>query len=919
MAKALDTAFIEILPDTRRLEATADKDVRKALKGAEKAAKDTAESISADLDKAFKDAGKSADAALKGVQEDLKKTSKEVAKTPVKIPVEVDDAPLRQFTRDASGRLRDERGKFVSEGAGLGKSLADGLADGFKSALGGVLKGVAPVIAAALSGPIVSTASSLISALVPVAGFLAATLPAAAATAGVAIGTLSLAFSGFGDVIKNLDDPKKFAKALEELSPVAQRVALVLRDVVKPAFDAVKFAVQDTTFAGMDTELKNLTATLAGPLKAGLSGIAAEFNIVFKELGAFLRSEAGVRLLNSILENTKRIIADFTPAITPLAKAFGDLVVAVQPVMQNLSGGLADAAKRFADFISAAAKSGDLTKFFQQGLALLGDLGLIAKNLGTIFGALFDTSSEKGQTFLTNMVELTRTFADFLTSAEGSAAIKGLLDFLQNSLSGVLDVVKPLLPLAGRVLELLGTEFGGVLETLAGVLEPVTKAFTDAFLPIFPDLVAAAKEVAPIMAELGRTVGAELGKALAQLLPLFAELILELLPIAVPVIKLLAEVFTFLSPAIKIVFAPLQLLLIAINGLVDGVKAVIKWLGDIDWKGIGKDIGGAFSKAWTAVKDFFAGVGKFFSELPGKIGEFLSSLPGKFVALLNAAFDAAIKAIGIGIGLVLSFFIEVPPLILDAVLSLPEKLGKFFSELWADIKEGASTAWNAIIEFLFGIPDKALNAISSIKDKVGNFISNTVSFWRTTIVNGFNSIVDFIFSIPSKLDALKDFFFNAGKNLINGFMNGLRNVGNFIGDVAGSIVRSIGSFINRVIDKLNDGIAQVDSYLPGDLPRISRVPLATGGLVTGPTNTLLGEAGDEFVLPLQGSKARRAAEALGISGNDGGITIAKDAIQINFSGALPTQVQARQTGEAAMEGVLRTLARRGVRTQVRTV
>lgn len=918
MAKALDVAYVEILPDTRRMEAVADKLIRNALKGAEKAAQDTSDEIAKDLDRAFKDAARSADSSMRDVRKEIAATEKAAKDTSVKIKVEVDDEPLRTFTRDAAGRLRDERGKFVTEGRSLGASLAEGIGDGFKGALSGVMKGVGPIIAAAVTGPVTSALSSVAAALVPVAGLFAALLPTAMATATVATQTLTLAFHGFDEVLKNLDKPGKFAKALEDLSPTAQKVALTLRDVLVPAFDRVKFAVQETTFADVPAELKRLADTLTGPLKSGLSGVAQEFNFMFHAIADFLKTSDGINLVNSILANTKSILSDITPAVLPVAKAFGDLVSATQPFLKSLSGGLADIIIQFANFISQAAKSGELQKFLQQGLATLGDLGIIARNVGQILGVLFDSSSDKGRTLLTSLAEITGTFAKFLQSAEGSAAVKALLGFLQTSLGSVLDVVKPLLPLAARMLELLGVEFSTALTALANILEPVANTLADALLPIFPEMIKMAKEVSPLIIQLSKTLGQELGEALSELVPVFIDLFMELLPLAVPIIKLLVDALTFMAPAINLTFLPLKLLGQGVVLLIQGIKALIKWLGDIDWSGIGKAIGKFFTDAWKKVTTFFTGVGNFFAELPGKIGDFLASLPGKFVGLLNTMFDNAVKAIGIGIGLVLAFFIETPRLVVEAVASLPEKLGKFWDSLWADVKTKTATGFTLVLDFIKGIPDKVLVAIGTVRAKVGQLFTDSLAFWRGILTSGFDSVVEFIKSIPNRLVALGGFFRYAGERIINGFIDGIKSIGGFIGDVAGSIVRTIVNFLNRVINKLNEGIAEVDEFLPGSLPRIPNIALAKGGLVTGPTNALIGEAGDEFVLPLQGSRAKKAAEALGISGGSGQtVTFENGAIQISFEGVVPTEQQSLRTGEAVARGITQTLARRNVRTQVR--
>lgn len=940
--KTVDKVFVDVLPDLSGFDKEADK-IKKPLSKIERDAAKAAEKIDREFERAAKKIERDFERAAKATEKSFERANKKILKdeqefekqlernaeelrklSEIDLDLEVsptlDPDAAEKVTDDLDAKLKGSKAKVRKTGEDTGREFGDGVASGAKGALSGlstVVQGALGAIGVAVTGQLASAVASIGAALVPAAGFLAAALPAAAATAAAGIGILTLAFSGLDDAISNLDNEKKFNEALEKLSPTARTLALTIRDLV-PAFNSIKFALQDATFAGFDKELRATVTTLSGPLKSSLKGIGEEFNRAGKELFEFVRSAGFIENMKSFLLGLKASFDELTPAIKPFLTGLTDALVAVQPLVVNLSGGIGQAAKEFGTFLSKAAASGDLQKFFQDGLAILGDLGSILKNVGSILGSLFNASSTKGETFLTTIKEITGEFAAFLKSAGGASALTALFDTFRTLSDAVLDIVKPLLPLVSQMIQLLGPEISAVLKSLSAVLQPVVKAFVDAFLPIFPDLIKTAKQVAPIVQQLATTFGAELGKALGQLLPLFAELLLQLLPIAVPLIRTVAEVMGFLSPAIQIVFLPLKNLVTGVILLIEGIKALIKWLGDIDWSGIGKAIGKFFTDAWNKVTTFFEGVGKFFSELPGKIGDFLSSLPGKFVGLLNAAFDAAIKAIGIGIGLVLSFFIETPRLVVEAVSSLPEKLGKFWDSLWSDIKTKTTTGFNAVLEFLSGIPDKVLTAIGTVRAKVGQLFTDSLAFWRNIISTGFDSVVEFIKSIPNKLVALGGFFRYAGERIINGFIDGIKNVGNFIGDVAGSIVRTITGFLNRVIRKVNEGIAEVDELLPGSLPRIPEIALASGALVTGPTSALVGEAGDEFVLPLQGSRARRAAEALGISGGDGQtVNFENGAIQISFEGVVPTDQQAIRTGEAVAQGINQTLARRNIRTQVR--
>ena len=999
----IDVAYVEVLPDLSNFDRQALVDVKsafksiqaevdKAMKAIERAVDDAGQGIAADLRKvereaesAFRATEQEAAKAARGAEREYQRLSKEATRE------------IRKIEQEAKKQDATIKIKVEADRKALAKTQKD-TTDFLKTSLVNGLKGVGIAAGAALAAGLLPSVLNVVSALAPAIAGLGAALPGAIAVAGASVATLVLGFQGLGDAIKDIGDAEKFNEALKKLAPSAQAFAIALRDAL-PQLKEIQQAVQQNLFAGLDSQLKGMVATLAGPLKTGLAGIASEFNNIAKEAGTFFQSQAAVDALNAVLGSTRDIIKEFGPAIQPLLNGFSALAVAAQPFISALSGGLADVAKRFGDFLTQAGQSGALNDFFSTALATLGDLGLILRDVGSILKSVFQAGATDGGSLLSRFQELTRTVADFFKSAEGKEALTALFSTLATTTSALLDVVKPILPLFASLVSLAGAELTGALKALAAILVPVVKAFADGLKPVMPQLIQAAKDLTPFLIQLGEALGKHLAAQIKELMPSIVELISvfvkELLPLLIQVIPIAIQLIPVFTQ-IALVFAKLAVVLLKITSIGIGtflksLKAVLS----IDWNGIGDAIGGAFSKAWDAVKkffsdigtsigDFFKGIGKwfsdgftsaqeettgffsklgkFFSELPGKIGEWLSELPGKLVDALNNAFDAAVQAIGRAIGLVLFAVLVLPGKIKDglvslgetirvavvnawdtakqwtetkigelvefvsglpekatnAISSLKEKLTTFITETWNSFTTFTVTKWDEIIAFLGTLPQKALDAIFAMKQKVTSFINETVESARQGAVNGFNAVVDFIKSVPGKIGELRQMFINAGKGLIDGFINGFKNVGNFIGDVAGSIVGSVKSFINRVIGNLNSGIADIDAKLPGDLPRIPY--LAAGGIVSGATTAVVGEAGPEAVIPLSGNRGRKALAAIG--GNGGGgqsVTFEAGAIAISFEGVVPSQTEATQTGESVAAGIVSALMRRDVRLEMRMV
>ena len=118
--------------------------------------------------------------------------------------------------------------------------------------------------------------------------------------------------------------------------------------------------------------------------------------------------------------------------------------------------------------------------------------------------------------------------------------------------------------------------------------------------------------------------------ALGPSLPVLAEFIGVLARIAVPVLLLLAKVLGLLTPVL--------------NLMSDAIAEFSMWLDTIDWGQLGADIGAFFVDVWHDVLDFFKNIGKFFSELPGKVRSDFKAMHDAIVARV-AAMIAFVKAL----------------------------------------------------------------------------------------------------------------------------------------------------------------------------------------------------------------------------------------------------------------------------------
>lgn len=149
------------------------------------------------------------------------------------------------------------------------------------------------------------------------------------------------------------------------------------------------------------------------------------------------------------------------------------------------------------------------------------------------------------------------------------------------------------------------------------------------------------------------------------------------------------------------------------------------------------------------------------------------------------------------------------------------------------------------------IVNKAFSAVKRVVMPVINWIKDAVP-------KGFQTVVTAVTNLPGKITALGGKFLSAGKTLMGKIFEGFKKVGSIGADIGRNLFDGIRTGINKAIDAVN-GFLPDKIGLPGlpdiNLPDnpIPHIPaLAKGGIVTGPTLALIGEAGPEAVVPLNG-------------------------------------------------------------------
>jgi phage-related protein len=686
----------------------------------------------------------------------------------------------------------------------------------------------------------------------------------AAGLAGVRFGNWLTAFSKSGQAAAAL---QAAGEILSQLGRVALNVVVVLGDVFKIAANSQSGGL----LVGLDSALQTLRAFVQSK-----EGIAALTN-VFNALGAIASG------LTPVFVTLVKIIGEslgpqLLPAITSAVGALGSIVQGLAPAVAALAPGLGVAfaamAQGFAaigPMLPAIGKAfGDILTAIAPLLPiivpLIVPLGLLAlalskfSALAEILGALGPALVPVLLTLLTPLSQIAEVFGELFKALQPVIdALSGVLKPVIATISAVVSVLAVALgqvlgALAGPVADLIGA-LGAALTPILNLLAPVLKVVIDALLPLLPVITSLVPPIVQIVV------------ALTPLIALLAQLVSVAVTLVAPLIKVAAILLAFLvsdaiAPLLMLIAQALTLILSPLNLLIGPLQKFTDALQNVNWASVGQAIGHAFVVAWNAVLKFFEGIGKWFSELPGRIGAFLSSLPGLLVGLIKQMASNALEALGIGIGLLLFAITQLPGLIVARLLALPGQLAAFWDQLWADGKARFDSFVTTLVTGIENLGPALLNVLSGVGASIGGWFVSLWEMAKTNFAAGVDAIVSFVMSIPGRIAALPGQLLAAGERLIGALFQGIKNAAGGVGDIASSIVQKLKDLLNSVIRKINDGISKVDDILPGNLPRLPL--LAQGAILRKPTIAGLAEDGAEAVIPL--TKPRRAKELMDAAG-----------------------------------------------------
>ncbi|MFF4543604.1 hypothetical protein ACFY1J_05065 [Streptomyces sp. NPDC001406] len=401
----------------------------------------------------------------KGLRKQLKKAVEEASKgITAKVKVKVDEERFRSELDGIRRRLDeadlhlpvrpDGDGDDSRRGGLLGglRGLIGGAQDeanrrpvdvpvrakmpgGRAALIGGLLTLLEPAVA--LIGQYGAGLTALVSAAAPAVGVLGA-IPGLIAAAGTAAIGTKVAFSGFGDALKETlkvqqqqaagtkvtkAEQQKLDQAVSKLSGSARKS---VKDIasLSGAWDKVKKSVSERFFSRIDGDIKPLAEATLPLLKSSLGDTASQMGKLADRGAQFMKSGVFRKDFKTIAGTNSRVIGNLTNGLANLGHATLDFLVASGPFVERVSRGGERMTQWVRAQVQAGRETGSLAKFLDHAGDAAGQLGRATGSLIKGLGGVGKAAMDTGQSMLDGLEGSMKRFERYAQSGAGQKAMK---------------------------------------------------------------------------------------------------------------------------------------------------------------------------------------------------------------------------------------------------------------------------------------------------------------------------------------------------------------------------------------------------------------------------------------------------------------------------------------------------------------
>ncbi|MFI1532040.1 hypothetical protein [Streptomyces griseus] len=382
--------------------------------------------------------------------------------------------------------------------------------------------------AVAMIGQYGAGLTALVSAAAPAVGVLGA-IPGLIAAGGMAAAGAKVAFSGFGEAVKESAkaqqelstegkiseaQQKKLDQAMEKLSKSGRKVVTEVTGL-SGAWGKVRKAVGERFFGKVADDIKPLANATLPLLKKGLGESAGILGSLAQRGAKAMQTGVFRKDFKTVAASSNRVLGSMAGGIANLAAATGHFTVAAGPFTERVGRGF----ERFSLWARASAQAGRETGSLAKFLDHAGDkakvLGRTVQFLGQGLAGVGRAGMDSGNALLNGLEASMLRFSRWANSGEGRKS-------MEQFFSDAAPTVREINMLVGDLVRGLGkmSKDSGVRDLIRQIrteLLPGVGAFLDALGgTIGPAIVGLVSNIASLVASLS-SAGIGLGTLLASL------------------------------------------------------------------------------------------------------------------------------------------------------------------------------------------------------------------------------------------------------------------------------------------------------------------------------------------------------------------------------------------------------------------
>ena len=363
-----------------------------------------------------------------------------------------------------------------------------------------------------------------------------------------------------------------------------------------------------------------------------------------------------------------------------------------------------------------------------------------------------------------------------------------------------------------------------VIKGVTDLIEGLNKGLQDANLP----------SIGEIIANIGKKAK-EVLDVIAKNLPTIINVLKTLMPVLIPIIAAIATFKTIMT-IISIVKSltssiaslnatmlanPIVLIVALVAGLV--VAFVTLWKKSEAfrnfWIGLWDGIKNIVSTAIEAIKGFFT-----------KIIDFVKDNWQGLLLLLVNPFAGAFKLLYDNCDGFKNFIDNFVQTVINFFTNLFNKISEWGKNVVASVKETAKNLVNGFVDFIKELPSKVWNLLVSVVSKIIAWRSNVASKAKEAASDLGKNFINGIKNLPSQM-------LSWGKDMIQGFINGIKSKINAVGDAAKGIANKIKNILH--FSKPDEGpLREYETWMPDMVKGLARTMNQSSNILANQTKEL---------------------------------------------------------------------------------